>query len=44
MIILFACSVGWLNSSHLEIKEKLMHDLAWAYTWAGMITSMHMQV
>jgi hypothetical protein len=27
MIILFACLVGWLDSSPIEIKKKLRHNL-----------------
>ncbi len=26
MIYLVECLVGWLNSSHIEIQKKLMHD------------------
>jgi len=27
MIILFACLLGWLNSSPVEIQKQLRHDL-----------------
>jgi len=47
MIILFACLVGWLDSLPVETKKKIKAQslkTAWAYAWAGMNTSMGMQV
>ncbi len=43
MIILFACLVGWLNSSLVEMKKEIRHNLK-KTSWAGMNTGMDMQV
>jgi len=44
MIILFACLVGWLNSSHVE--KNIRHDLykTARAAWAGKNTSMRVQL
>jgi len=39
MIILFACLVGWLNSSAVEIQKQLRSDLQ-KPAWDGMNKSM----